>query len=293
MNTNDYFEFTLTPGTGKKINFVSFIYTGQNSGTGPVNFAFRGSADGFSNNIGTATLLGTTISLSGADYQNITAPITFRFYAWGGTGGTYSINAFTFNGTVANIVGDYTFAADHFRSIASGNWGNRANWQSSHNNILWIAATAAPSKSASSVVIQNTHSIQLTHNPGLSNVALAGSLIMLSGYISTGPFASNTYSGILDLADGAGYSLDIASGAKLQVVSTEATYTFGVLYNSSGNINVQTGGMISIGDGINTHAVGGYSNIGSEVTSKVNWNHGAILDWNSTGVNGLTTNGIT
>jgi len=293
MNTNDYFEFTLTPGTGKKINFVSFIYTGQNSGTGPVNFAFRGSADGFSNNIGTATLLGTTISLSGADYQNITAPITFRFYAWGGTGGTYSINDFTFNGTVANIVGDYTFAADHFRSIASGNWGNRANWQSSHNNILWIAATAAPSKSASSVVIQNTHSIQLTHNPGLSNVALAGSLIMLSGYISTGPFASNTYSGIIDLADGAGYSLDIASGAKLQVVSTEATYTFGVLYNSSGNINVQTGGMISIGDGINTHAVGGYSNIGSEVTSKVNWNHGAILDWNSTGVNGLTTNGIT
>lgn len=293
MDAKDYFEFTLTPGSGKKINFTNFIYTGQNSGTGPTNVAFRSSVDGFTTNIGIATVTGTTINLSNAVYQNITSPITFRYYAWGGTGGTLSIDDFIFNGTVTNIAGDYTYAGDYFRSVASGNWGDRGIWQSSHNNSTWIAATAAPTKSAISVVIQNTHTIQLTHNPGLNNVQLAGNLIMLNGYIATGPFATNTYSGILNLEDGAGYSLDIANNARLQLVSTDATYTSGVLYNTSGNINVQSGGMISVGDGINTHAVGGYSKFAEEVTAQVNWNNAAILDWNSTGVNSLATNSAT
>ena len=41
LDANDYFYFTLTPNSGKKINFLSFVYTGQASGTGPITFAFR------------------------------------------------------------------------------------------------------------------------------------------------------------------------------------------------------------------------------------------------------------
>ena len=51
IDANDYFEWTLTPNSGYKINFVSLVYTGQASGTGPTSFAFRASVDGFTANM--------------------------------------------------------------------------------------------------------------------------------------------------------------------------------------------------------------------------------------------------
>lgn len=100
FNATDYFEFTLTPNSSYEIDFVSFVYTAQASGTGPTSFDFRSSLDGYSSSISTPLVAGTTISLSAGAYQNLTTAITFRFYGWGGTGGTFSINDFTFNGSV-------------------------------------------------------------------------------------------------------------------------------------------------------------------------------------------------
>ena len=104
LNTDDYYYFTLTPAAGYRINFSSFVYTSQSSPTGPVSFAIRSSIDQYQTNIGAPTSSGTTIDLSG--YQNISSEITFRFYAWGGNNiqGTFSVNDFTFNGTVILFV---------------------------------------------------------------------------------------------------------------------------------------------------------------------------------------------
>jgi len=101
IDLNDYFEFTLTPNAGYEIDFVSFVYTGQVS-SGTPSHAFRSSLDAYASNIGAPSTTGTTISLSGAVYQNIITPITFRFYSFGLAAGTttFSINDFTFNGTV-------------------------------------------------------------------------------------------------------------------------------------------------------------------------------------------------
>jgi hypothetical protein len=98
-----YFEFTLTPSATCEIDLTSFVYIGQASASGPTSFAFRSSLDSYSANIGTPSVGGTTISLSGAIYQNLTSPITFRFYAWGASSdaGTFSINNFTFNGSTS------------------------------------------------------------------------------------------------------------------------------------------------------------------------------------------------
>ncbi len=101
---NDYFSFTLDAANGFEIDFTNFVYTGQASGTGPAAFAFRSSLDNYATNIGTPSANGTTISLAGASFQNITAPITFRFYGFSSGGGTYSINDFTFNATIAASV---------------------------------------------------------------------------------------------------------------------------------------------------------------------------------------------
>ncbi len=98
-----YFEFTITPNAGFEIDFVSFVYTSQRSNASISNFAFRSSIDGFNSNLGTPLFDGATIDLS--SFQNINGPITFRFYAWGTSAAsttTFSINDFTFNGTVTS-----------------------------------------------------------------------------------------------------------------------------------------------------------------------------------------------
>lgn len=103
IDLSAYFEWTLTPSAGCDIDFVSFVYTGQASGTGPTSFAIKSSYDAYTANIGTPTAGGTTISLAAASYQNVSSAITFRFYGFGASaaGGTFSINDFTFNGTTA------------------------------------------------------------------------------------------------------------------------------------------------------------------------------------------------
>ncbi len=103
LNLSDYFEFTITPNAGYDMDFVSFVYNGRASPTGPDSIAFRSSLDGYSSDIGTPTIGGTSIDLSSSTYQDILTSITFRIYCWGATSGlgTFSINDFTFNGTVS------------------------------------------------------------------------------------------------------------------------------------------------------------------------------------------------
>ena len=103
LEANTYFEFKITPNVNFEIDFSSFAYTGETSPQGPTNLAIRSSLDGYSSDIGASTLTGTTIDLSSSIYQNITTEITFRMYAWGATAllGTFSVNDFIFNGTVA------------------------------------------------------------------------------------------------------------------------------------------------------------------------------------------------
>ncbi|MEO6490473.1 MAG: YDG domain-containing protein [Ferruginibacter sp.] len=111
FDANDYFEFTLIPNSGYRIDFSSFNYTAQASATGPTTFALRSSVDGYSSNIGTPNSTGTTILLSAGAYQLVTASTTFRLYGWGGSaaGGTFSVNSFTFNGNVFVALPTATF----------------------------------------------------------------------------------------------------------------------------------------------------------------------------------------
>ncbi len=127
LDADDYFDFVLTPNAGYKINFTSFVYTGQRSGTGPNSFAFRSSIDSFTTDIGSASATGATISLSGTAYQDVSSAITFRIYAWNSNadGGTYSINDFTFNGTVVPTGPAHHVVFDKNDAAASGTMANQ------------------------------------------------------------------------------------------------------------------------------------------------------------------------
>jgi len=137
LDANDYFTFTITPATGYKINFASFVYTAQKSGTGPKQFALRSSIDNYATNIYTYSDTGAasatwteTAALSASTLQNITSSVTFRYYAWnaGADAGTFSINDFIFNGTVATA--GVTAPANPVATAATNVTGTSftANW---------------------------------------------------------------------------------------------------------------------------------------------------------------------
>ncbi|TAF45233.1 MAG: T9SS C-terminal target domain-containing protein [Sphingobacteriales bacterium] len=102
LSANAYIEFVLTPNSTFKINFTSLVYTGSSSANAPANLVLRSSVDNFTTDISVVSPLGATIGLSAAVFQNITNAITFRIYGYNAIAatGTFSINNFTFNGTV-------------------------------------------------------------------------------------------------------------------------------------------------------------------------------------------------
>ncbi len=130
LDTTAYFNWKMTPDSGYAIDLSALTYTGQTALEGPTNFAFRSGTDNFVGNIGTPTATGTTLTTTGAAFQNIQSEIEFRLYGWGATSadGTFSINDFTFSGLVSNRWdGDTNGNIDQRRNYVSGNAPIAAN----------------------------------------------------------------------------------------------------------------------------------------------------------------------
>jgi hypothetical protein len=130
MSSTEYYEVTLTPNPGFSITADSIKFNFERSGTGVRTYAVRSSLDGYSSNLTAVYGAPTTnvnvqagnifflkkdittpqnrnIILPGAAFANLTAPVTFRFYAWNaeGTGGTFSIDNVLFIGSSAPAAG--------------------------------------------------------------------------------------------------------------------------------------------------------------------------------------------
>jgi hypothetical protein len=65
-------------------------------------------------------------------------------------------------------------ASDYYRSLATGNWGTGATWQSSLNNANWATASSSPTSSAASVTIQNAHEITVGANATAPAITING-----------------------------------------------------------------------------------------------------------------------
>ncbi len=194
LGSSDYFEWTITPSNCFEIDFNSFIYSSQVSNSEINRFRFRSSIDNFTNDIGTSTATGTTISLTDPAYQNITTPITFRMYAFGSgtvnSGRTFSINDFQFTGTISSGTpqsfpsltnGDYVWTGS-----TSQNWTTDANWSvyNSTNGSLTVA-TADPDGSNLNVIIPpistcNTYGVAVVRNCLLNNDRTVKNITILS-----------------------------------------------------------------------------------------------------------------
>ena len=102
INDAAYFTLSIAPTSGNSINFTNFVYSSQASGTGPTGAFVRSSIDNFATDLGAVTTTGGTVSLVAAAFQGVTTTTEFRVYGFGAStsGGTFSVNDFTFNGDV-------------------------------------------------------------------------------------------------------------------------------------------------------------------------------------------------
>jgi PKD repeat protein len=176
INTSKYYEVTLTPEFGKILTLTGITFNFQRSSTGVRTYAVRSSVNNYSSNLSasinpsnallsvngtnvffcnndtTTSLVGSRITLTGPNYSNILAPITFRFYGWNAedTLGTYSIDNVNFIGSAGTIENtqnymDYSFCSvmftrgqkDRMRAALEQNVSNRNNLWNSTN----LAAT--------------------------------------------------------------------------------------------------------------------------------------------------------
>lgn len=128
INTAEYYQVTISPVTPYTISLTDLTFKIQRSGTGVRTYAVRSSIDGFTTNLSgsinplnpnlsvqlgdifywnfdvtTSGQDGSTVTLGGLNYTNLSSPVTFRFYGWNteGIGGTFSIDNVTINGSSA------------------------------------------------------------------------------------------------------------------------------------------------------------------------------------------------
>ncbi len=106
VTNNDYYAFSITPAGGYKLNLsnLSFDFAiGTTGSSNGIAFFVRSDAEAtdFTTTLGRAgttanSFSSATVSLAGTDFQNVTAAITFRIYAYdrGSTSNTISASAY-------------------------------------------------------------------------------------------------------------------------------------------------------------------------------------------------------
>lgn len=111
ISTNSYFFTTINPLSGKKMSLTSLTVNLARGGAAtPRGYAIRSSIDNYATSLGTADLAtqrttwtAVTIDLTGAEFQNLTAPLTFRVYIYApSTTNVVDFDDIIINGTVAD-----------------------------------------------------------------------------------------------------------------------------------------------------------------------------------------------
>lgn len=246
LDPTAYFNFTLTPNTGYHINFSSFVYTAERGHNSINMFAFRSDANGdvFTTNIGSPDFDGTSISLTGTDYQNITTATEFRYYTWNANNAsrTYSINDFTFNGS---ILGTSTTALTGFSSCA--------NVAGTAQSFTVNGSGLVPADATITISGTTNYEVSTTSaNAGFSNtVNLTAGSSSVSGTVwvrlKANPIPGN-YNGEKINVSGGGFSVEnginvSCSGTVLQLPTGGTCDLQGdYCYTNSGSVNIKASG---------------------------------------------------
>jgi len=130
VDAGKYYTVTLTPQAGFVLSLSNITFTLQRTSTGVRQYVVRSSADNYTANLpastssantslsvvagnifqvadaATTAQTGSTVTLGGAGYTNVSGPVTFRFYGFNAeaaSSGTFSIDDVKITGTATAI----------------------------------------------------------------------------------------------------------------------------------------------------------------------------------------------
>ena len=155
-----------------------------------------------------------------------------------------------------------TNATDYFRSnVASGNWATAATWESSADNITWMASTLSPTSAANTITIRNGHTITVNTAQTIDQTVVeSGGNMTHSG-------------GALTINDGStSDDLLIQMGG----VFTQNTTTYATIATGA-NFRINTGGTLNILSGNLTYA----NNSSATIAAGTKWDNGSICLFNT------------
>ncbi|MFN5334558.1 MAG: T9SS type A sorting domain-containing protein [Bacteroidota bacterium] len=260
----------------------------RNGGTNIFNVNNGGNATITTSNGTAFTAFGTTPMLVTLTRTSSTA-YSFTMTARDG-GATYSttinsastidiINFYIGNQNDANgnrnmYLNAFQLLKPRYRSRASGNWGDAANWEISTNGgSTWVAATSAPSGTFDAITIRNGHSITL-------NTSVSASSLTID--------AGGTFN------NGTGQTITIA--ACNGTITNNGTFnrnTGTVTFSSNGTVsgpvnfhNLNTSGGLTLGAALNQstiHGVFTLNNGGFIASAPPKYASGSTLVYNTGG----------
>jgi hypothetical protein len=109
---NRFFEFTVAPTAGNLLNLTSLTFQAARGGSSADRgFSLRTNLDSYGSQLAggnipsvRATYTNYDIDLTGSAYQNLTEPVTFRFYVYSpAAGSSVDFDNFVLNGSVEAI----------------------------------------------------------------------------------------------------------------------------------------------------------------------------------------------
>lgn len=120
--------------------------------------------------------------------------------------------------------------SDYFRSAVSGNWNSISTWESSADNVNWVAATLTPTSGANTISIRNAHTVTVNSNENMDQVVIESGGVLIH--------SSNT----LTVNDGAGDDIVVEGGG----IWTLASNNNEPVFTGTAAARISTGGMLRL-----------------------------------------------
>ncbi len=158
-------------------------------------------------------------------------------------------------------------STDYFRSTSNGDWSSAATWQSSHDNLIYFAATLVPSSSASGIIIQNLHTVAIT----TSGVSMINTAVQNGGVLVLSSTASYT------IENGTGDGLMIKNGGTLLLDFSLPTTP--AIPGGAGTVLIKTGGKVVANAVINEASLNALAVNYAAASSRFTYGDKSIFEW--------------
>ncbi len=248
-NPAKYLQFTITPNANFAMVLNAISFYDQKSGTGPTTWVLKSSLDSYVANLNTTTATTAAFSATpnvvelGISFQNISTPVTFRMYAYGGTSaaGAWRIDDLTIEGSLFDVstpIINASKSAISFQTILTGTPSVSSSFIAAGFGLTGNLTVAAPTGYEISESLSSGYASNLVFTPTGGIVPSKLIYVRLKG--TTPGF----FNGNITLTSAGIATKTIAMTGNVINQPTRANVL--TVRNSSNNTNIFTGGRVTV-----------------------------------------------